>query len=49
MIISEIASDMMILPRLDEIREHFEDAIKFRIVILTNHQTTSRMKNTGFS
>ena len=48
MIISEIASDMMIL-RLDEIREHFEDAIKFRIVILTNHQTTSRMKNTGFS
>ena len=35
--------------RLDEIREHFEHAIKFRIVILTNQQTTARMKNTGFS
>ena len=35
--------------RLDEIREHFEQAIKFRIVILTNQQTTTRMKNTGFS
>ena len=35
--------------RLDEIREPFEDAIKFRIVILTNQQTTARVKNTGFS
>ena len=35
--------------RLDEIRDNFEDAISFRIVILTNQQTTTRLKNTGFS
>ena len=35
--------------RLDEIKDQLEDAKDIRIVILTNHQATARVKNSGFS